>query len=91
MNSTTLQRNTERKSNFELARIVAMIMIVANHLVGHGIQHVSDANSAYQLWQTGSPINRLFASFFLPGGGVGVAIFFMITGYFLLLQFLLIY
>lgn len=72
-----------RQSNFELMRILAMLMIVSHHLCVHGVQHVLDLESAYQAWNSGSLANKLVASFFFPGGGVGVALFFMLTGYFL--------
>ena len=70
-----MSRITERKSNFELLRIAAMLMIVAYHLVCHGVQrHVLSVSP------TG---NRLFQQFLMPGGDIGVALFFMLTGYFL--------
>ena len=70
-----MSRITERKSNFELLRIAAMLMIVAFHLVYHGVQGY--ARSA------GTMGNRLFLQFLMPGGATGVALFFMLTGYFL--------
>ena len=70
-----MSRITERKSNFELLRIAAMLMIVTYHLVCHGVQrHVLSVSP------TG---NRLFQQFLMPGGDIGVALFFMLTGYFL--------
>ena len=70
-----MSRITERKSNFELLRIAAMLMIVAFHIVYHGVQGY--ARSA------GTMGNRLFLQFLMPGGATGVALFFMLTGYFL--------
>lgn len=76
----TLQ-NENRLSNFELLRIVAMFMIVSCHLISHGVQQRS-LSVAYETYHAGTLVNRIFSSFLLPGGDVGVAIFFMITGYF---------
>ena len=70
-----MSRITERKSNFELLRIIAMLMIVAFHLVYHGVQSYA--------WSAGTMGNRLFQQFLMPGGATGVALFFMLTGYFL--------
>lgn len=72
-----------RQSNFELLRIVAMLMIVAHHLAVHGVQHCHDAELAYKAYNAGNAVNRIFASVLIPGGGAGVALFFMITGFFL--------
>ena len=74
---------TERKSNFELMRIVAMLMIVADHLAVHGVQQVLSSDNVYRAWAAGTMVNRLFTLLFVPGGATGVALFFMLTGYFL--------
>lgn len=74
---------TKRQSNFELLRIVAMLMIVASHLACHGVQHVLDENIAYAAYNSGSLANKIFTSFLNPAGTAGVALFFMITGFFL--------
>lgn len=74
---------TKRQSNFELLRIIAMLMIVASHLACHGVQHVLDENIAYAAYDSGSLANKIFTSFLNPAGTVGVALFFMITGFFL--------
>lgn len=66
----------KRQANIELLRIVAMLMIIGSHLALHGVQ------SDWNVWSAGNRINRVFSSFLKPGGGVGVAVFFMITGYF---------
>ena len=78
-----MPRITERKSNFELLRIVAMLMIVAHHLAVHGVQQMLSSDNAYRAWAAGSMVNRLFTLLFVPGGATGVALFFMLTGYFL--------
>ena len=82
LGGSIMSRSTERKSNFELLCIVAMLMIVAHHLAVHGVQHVLFSD-AYRAWVAGSLANRLFTFLFVPGGGTGVAVFFMLTGYFL--------
>ena len=71
----------ERKSNFELLRIVAMLFIILGHSASHGIFHFGEAD-VFAAWQGGSLVNKAFSSLLLPGGAVGVGIFFMITGYF---------
>jgi hypothetical protein len=73
-----------RKSNFELLRIVAMLMIIAHHFASHGIQHDLDGNVAYVIWRNGSFINKISDCLYAPGGKIGVGIFFMLTGYFLI-------
>lgn len=74
---------TNHQSNFELLRIVAMLMIVAHHLCVHGVQQVLMPELAYKTYFLGSTINKIFVSLFYPGGTIGIALFFMITGYFL--------
>ena len=71
-----------RQSNIELLRIAAMALIISNHLVNHGILKVTSA-SPYALWPQGSVLNRAVCAAFSTGGRIGVAVFFMITGYFL--------
>lgn len=68
-----------RSSNFELLRILAMLMIVAHHLAVHGVQHVLLSDIAYQTYN----VNKIAVNLLVPGGSIGVAIFFMLTGYFL--------
>lgn len=70
-----------RESKYELLRIISMIMIISNHFVRHGIIYAT-TNVEYKAWNQGPEFNRVFSSLFLPGGRVGVAIFFLITGYF---------
>lgn len=76
-------KNVKRQSNFELLRIVAMLMIVAHHLAVHGVQHVLEPNICYAAYAAGSFLNKVFTCFLLPGGEIGVGLFFMTTGYFL--------
>lgn len=51
------------------------------HLAGHGILKVTTLNSL-EIWRGGAACNKLFAILLMPGGRVGVALFFMISGYF---------
>ena len=71
-----------RQSNIELLRIAAMLMIVGHHMAVHGIYHVTAGENAYSVYSIGTQLNKAFTSLFAPGGEIGVAIFFMITGYF---------
>ena len=68
---------TKRQSNIELLRIIAMLLIVFHHFAIHGIHRFNPG--IYEALPTAS---KLFVDFSLPGGLVGVGIFFMITGYF---------
>lgn len=74
------QIRTKRQSNFELLRIIAMFFIVIHHSLVHGI-----LTSSYSTILTKSdPLSvSLFNSFaFL--GKVGVYLFVLITGYFMI-------
>lgn len=73
---------SRRNSNIELLRIVSTLMIIAHHYVYYGIQQNYQNDIANIAYQSGSIINRFWASFLLPGGVVGVGIFFIIAGYF---------
>jgi surface polysaccharide O-acyltransferase-like enzyme len=64
----------ERLSNIELLRIIAMIMIVGHHFVMHGL---------YKYPMSNISINHLYLEFLRIGGKVGVAIFMIISGYFM--------
>ncbi len=66
----------KRESNFELMRIFAMLMIVAHHLAVHGV-------TSQAFYESSSLLNKAFASFLIPGGTIGVALFFMLSGFFL--------
>ena len=63
----------ERKSNFELLRIFAIILIIGSHLASHGIQHVLIESNKYCVWFEGNLFNRIFTTLLIPGGTVGVA------------------
>lgn len=58
-----------------------MLMIVAHHVVAHGLMHYKTSEQ-FIIWAQGAQINKIFSAFLFPGGEVGVAIFFIITGYF---------
>lgn len=59
----------ERKSNFELLRIISMFMIVGSHLAGHGVQQQFATNGAFVVWNNGSIINKIVTASLIPGGG----------------------
>lgn len=64
-----------RNSNIELLRIIAMILIIAHHYSVHGI---FDFNSNFLSF------NECWIQFLSMGGKVGVNIFILISGYFLI-------
>ena len=66
------EKNIERKSNFELLRIIAMFMIIFHHISVH-----SNFNNL-------TTTNLLYLKFIQIGGKIGVNIFVLISGYFLI-------
>lgn len=64
-----------RQSNFELLRIIAMLMIIASHFSYHGQFDFSE-NWRY--------FNKLLMLSFPIGGNLGVDLFVLISGYFLI-------
>lgn len=68
-------RQIHRQSNFELLRIVAMVMIVFHHFAIHG---------DFYFDSTTLSIPRFWFHFILMGGKTGVNIFILISGYFLI-------
>ena len=60
-----------RKSNIELLRIVAMVIIVMHHFAIHGGFAFSSETIS---------INRLWVQFITMGGRLGVNIFVLISG-----------
>ncbi len=69
------QNKKVRQSNFELLRIIAMIMIVAHHFCYHG-HFIFPADSI--------TMNKMWIQFWESGGKIGVNIFVLISGYFLI-------
>ena len=65
---------SSRKSNIELLRIIAMIMIIAHHIALH---------SHFRFPVNSISVNRLWIQFIQMGGKIGVNIFVLISGYFL--------
>ena len=75
----TNERIESRNSAFELLRIVSMFMIILHHFVCHGIFNNPMLPKNFM---QDSNLNLFFAWLYFPGGEVGVALFFMITGFF---------
>lgn len=67
--------NNKRQSNIELLRILAMILIIAHHFALFG---------AFGFSETAVSINKLWIQFIQIGGKIGVNIFILISGYFLI-------
>lgn len=75
MMNVTKSVNQPRKSGFELLRIVAVVLIVAHHLVCH---------SGYLLFAEPLSVRRLFYQMcFMPFGKIGIALFLLISLWFL--------
>ncbi len=64
-----------RNSSLELLRIIAMVMIVFHHFAIHG---------GFDFTYAGITIPRLWYNFIIMGGKIGVDVFVMISGYFLI-------
>lgn len=67
-------RYSPRQSNIELLRILAMILVVAHHISFH---------SGFNFQLEVITVNRLWIQFIQIGGKIGVDIFILISGYFL--------
>lgn len=65
---------TARQSNIELLRIFAMLLIIAHHIGVH---------SGFDLEAEIPTFNRLWIQFIQMGGKIGVNVFVLISGYFL--------
>lgn len=75
-----LSYNENRESNFELLRIVAMFLIVLHHFCYHGvISHYAGLTDTLAL-----KINNFILLLFSSGGKMGVDIFLILSGYFLI-------
>ena len=66
-----------RSSNFEILRIFAMFLIVCHHFSVHGGLPLVDISKPVDA-------NLIWAQFLAMGGKVGVNLFVLITGYFLI-------
>ncbi len=73
MSEGTIRLSKSRRSSIELLRIIAMLMIILHHFALHSTTYFG-ANFT---------INAYLMQFFQSFGKVGVAIFFIITGYFM--------
>lgn len=69
-----MESSVQRKSNFELLRILSMLMIVMHHYICHG---------GFQL-DSDLTINKIIIECAYWGGKVGINIFILITGYFMI-------
>lgn len=63
-----------RNSNIECLRIIAMLMIIASHFSIHG---------GFSFDTTFISVNRFYYQFLQIGGKIGVNLFILISGYFL--------
>ncbi len=68
-----------RESNIELLRIVAMALIVLSHLANHGVLSYYTSNITFL-----ERINNYLTSLITYGGKLGVDIFIIICGYFVI-------
>ena len=66
---------TIRQSNFELLRILSMLMIVAHHFAVHGGLTYPDGTLS---------LNRAWVQWIQMGGKIGVDVFVLISGFFLI-------
>ncbi|WP_409022129.1 acyltransferase family protein [Dellaglioa sp. P0083] len=66
--------NKERNSNIELLRIISMVMIVAHHLAIHSTW----------TFDPGFSVNKFTIEVLSSLGKIGVNIYFMITGYYMI-------
>lgn len=66
------KRGTMRQSNWELLRIVCMVLIVTHHLAVHGGYNFDQIN----------PVNAGIIRVLMSGGKIGVNVFVLISGYF---------
>lgn len=67
----------KRISKFEFLRIFAMYLIVLHYSIVHGALSISSAQLRLH------PINSVLLSILESGGKIGVFLFVLITGYFM--------
>lgn len=70
-------RHKSRNSNIELLRIISMFLIVLHHFSIHGIFNSN-------IVVNNLTVNKVIAELLVMGGKVGVDLFILITGYFLI-------
>ena len=74
-----------RTSNFELLKIIAILIIIGCHFILKGNNYSLNFGVPQdQLYDYDLNLNYLFAQLVGSGGEVGVNLFFLITGYFLI-------
>lgn len=69
-----MENITKRQSNFELLRIICMLMIIGHHIAVHGNYPQPESLG----------LNDYLIRFFTVGGKLGVNIFVLISGYFMI-------
>lgn len=74
------KQTKQRQSNFELIRIIAMFLIIVHHSVVHGAL----SGSATTIMSKSNPLTVGLFNFIAIGGKIGVYLFVLITGYFML-------
>ncbi len=74
-----MDANVERQSNFELLRILAMVFIVLHHISVHG-----GWGNGGVFFPDSVTLNALFLQSLLPLGKIGVNLFVLISGFFLI-------
>lgn len=75
--------NNQRESNFELLRIFAMFIIVLGHVAAHGIERVLWDNDGLLFLSNEITLKSICVLTITYFGKVGVALFFLISGFFL--------
>lgn len=75
INNTDFGLKTDRSSNFEILRIISIIMIVFCHFASHG---------GFNFENSDLSLNRIWLYLIEMGGNIGVNIFVIISGYFLI-------
>ena len=70
-----INKPKKRETNIEILRIIAILLIIAHHFSVHGEFNFSMSEIS---------VNRLWIQFIQIGGKIGVDIFVLISGYFLI-------
>ncbi len=80
-------KTTERQSNFELLRIIAIIMIIIHHIFVHAIKYQLEGPLIYGCGQMFNNFyfykKLILADYAYSFGKIGVDLFILISGYFL--------